>query len=160
MRYVYGSDGNVAATVDSSGRVTLGVEPGAIVGLVRGDTDVFAGEAGAEWLGRVDSDRRVFDTQHQCVGSVDVNGRILDVTGRMVGTAHTAIDGAALLLLVASLAPDAVAAPLPPPSAASTMMDEVIAMSEESAQPGVRKNYKPLTDEEVFGKPHRKKKDS
>ena len=157
MRYVYGSDGNVAATIDSAGMVTLGSEAGAIVGVVRSDTDVFSGEAGAEWLGRVDSDRRVFDAQYQFVGSIDVSGRVHDVTGRLVGTAGQAVDGAALLLLVGKLAPDLLTPPSPPQSAQSTVMDEVIALAEEEAGPRVRRNYKPLTDEDVFGRPHKKK---
>jgi hypothetical protein len=157
MRHVYGADGSVVATIDSSGRVTLGADPGAIVGLVRTDTDVFAGEAGVEWLGRVDSDRRVFDAQYQFVGSIDISGRVTDQTGRLVGTASDAVDGAALLLLVATLAPETVAPPELPPETESTVMDEVTALEEEHGRPGIRKTYKPLTDEDVFGKPHRKK---
>ncbi len=155
MRYVYGRDGNVAATIDSAGRITLGVEPGAAVGVVRGDTDVFSGEAGAQWLGRVDSDRRVFDERYQCVGSIDVSGRVLDITGRLVGTASHAVDGAALLLLIGYLMPELLEPPAPP-AAAKTVMDEVFALADEDSGPGIRKNYKPLTDEDVFGRPHKK----
>lgn len=157
MRYVYGADGNVAAAIDSSGRVTLGIEPGATVGLVSSDTDVFAGEAGAQWLGRIDADGRVFDAQYQFVGSVDAKGLVMDMTGRLVGTAAQPVDGAALLLLVGSLAPEALARPAPPADKSTTVMDEVIALSEENAAPGIRKTYKPLTDEDVHGIPHKKK---
>jgi hypothetical protein len=157
MRHVYSANGTVVATIDSSGRVTLGADPGATVGLVRADTDVFAGETGVEWLGRVDSDRRVFDARYQFVGSIDVSGRVTDQTGRLVGTASDAVDGAALLLLVATLAPDSVAAPASPPQTTSTVMDEVTALAEEQGGPGIRKSFKPLTDEDVYGKPHRKK---
>jgi len=158
VRFVYRMDGNVAATIDSIGRVTLGQGAGAIVGVIRGETEVFGDEAGAELLGRIDSDRRVWDARHEFVGSVDASGRVLDMTGRMVGSAHEAIDGAALLLLVGSLDPQAVAPPPPPPEALSTMMDEVIALADENekAGPGIRKNVKPLTDEEIFGKPFKK----
>ena len=158
MRYVYRTDGNVAATIDSIGRVTLGQESGAVVGVIRGETEVFGDEAGAELLGRIDSDRRVFDARHEFVGSVDASGRVLDMVGRMVGKAHEAIDGAALLLLVGALEPDAVAPPAPPPESLSTMMDDVIALADENerAGPRIRKDAKPLTDEDVFGKPHKK----
>ena len=158
MRYVYGADGNVAATIDSAGMVTLGSEPGAIVGVVRSDTDVFAGEAGAQWLGRVDSDRRIFDAQYQVVGSIDASGRVRDVTGRIVGTASEAVDGAALLLLAGSLAPDLLEPPRPPAAGQATVMDEVRELAGEDAGPRVRKNYKPLTDEDVFGRPHKPKR--
>jgi len=159
VRYVYRSDGNVAATIDSVGRVTLGQESGAIVGVIRGDTEVFGDEAGAELLGRIDSDRRVFDAHHEFVGSVDASGRVLDMVGRMVGKADEAIDGAALLLLVAALAPELVAPPAPPPDSLSTMMDDVLALADENAAAGprIRKDAKPLTDEDVFGKPHKQK---
>jgi hypothetical protein len=156
MRHVYGADGNVAATIDSSGAVTIGSEPSAVVGLLRGETDVFAGEAGAEWLGRIGADGRVFDAQYQFVGAVDVNGRITDSTGRTVGSTGHAADGAVLLLLVGALVPGLLAPPPPPQSATSTIMDEVAALAEENAMPGVRKNYKPLTDDDVFGTPHHK----
>jgi len=154
---VYRVDGNVAATIDSVGRVTLGNESGAFVGVVRGDTEVYGDEAGGELLGRIDSDRRVFDARHEFVGSVDASGRVLDMMGRLVGKAEEAIDGAALLLLVGSLDPQAIAPASPPAESLSTMMDEVLALADENerAGPGVRKNAKPLTDEDVFGKPHK-----
>ena len=155
MRNVYGADGNVAARIDSSGRVSLGIEPGAIVGLVRSDTDVFAGEAGVEFLGRLDSDGHVFDAQHQIVGSIDASGRVLDVTMRLVGTCEIAVDGAALLLLVGSLDPDKLRPP-PPPEPTRSIMEEALELAQEDTFPGVRKHYRPLTDDEVFGKPFKK----
>ena len=155
MRNVYGADGNVAARIDSSGRVCLGFEAGAVVGLVRSETDVFAGEAGVEFLGRVDADGHVYDAQHQIVGSVDASGRVLDVTMRLVGTVELAVDGAALLLLVGSLAPDALRPP-PPPEPKRSIMEEALELAEEDRFPSVRKNYRPLTDDEVFGKPFKK----
>lgn len=155
MRNIYGADGNIAARVDSSGRVSLGFEPSAIVGLIRSDTDVFIGEAGVELLGRIDSDGHVFDAQHQVVGNVDASGRVLDVTARLVGTVELAIDGAALLLLVGSLTPDALRPP-PPPEPKRSVMEEALELAEEDHFPGIRKNYRPLTDDEVFGKPFKK----
>jgi hypothetical protein len=32
-------------------------------------------------------------------------------------------------------------------------MEEALQLAEEHSVPGVRKNYRPLTDEEVYGKP-------
>lgn len=157
MRNIYGADGNVAARVDSSGRVSLGFEAGAIVGLVRSDTDVLAGEAGVEWLGRIDADGHVYDAQHQIVGSVDASGRVLDVTARMVGTVEQAVDGAALLLLVGALSPDTLRPP-PPPEQKRSVMEEAMELAEEDRYPGIRKNVRPLTDDEVFGRPFKKEK--
>lgn len=157
MRNIFGADGSIAARVDSSGRVSLGFEPSATVGLVRSHTDVFAGEAGVEWLGRVDADGRVYDAQHQVVGNVDASGRVLDVTARLVGTVELAVDGAALLLLVGSLAPDALRPP-PPPEPKRSIMEEAMELASEDHYPGIRKNYRPLTDDEVFGKPFKKEK--
>ncbi|HYK53182.1 MAG TPA: hypothetical protein VEV38_06600 [Candidatus Eremiobacteraceae bacterium] len=157
MRNIFGADGNIAARVDSSGRVTLGFEPSATVGLVRSDTDVFAGEAGVEWLGRVDADGRVYDAQHQVVGNIDASGRVLDITARLVGTVELAVDGAALLLLVGSLAPDSLRPP-PPPEPKRSIMEEAMELASEDHYPGIRKNYRPLTDDEVFGKPFKKEK--
>lgn len=155
MRNIFGADGNIAARVDSSGRVSLGFEPSAIVGLVRSETDVFAGEAGVEWLGRIDADGRVYDAQHQVVGNVDASGRVLDVTARRVGTVELAVDGAALLLLVGPLSPDALRPP-PPPEPKRSIMEEAMELAAEDHYPGIRKNYRPLTDDEVFGKPFKK----
>jgi hypothetical protein len=124
--------------------------------LVRSDTDVFAGEAGAEWLGRVDADHRIFNAQYEFVGSMDASGRIFDVTGRIVGTASQPVDAAALLLLVSALAPEALSPQAPPADLPATVMDEVTALAEENQNPGIRKDYKPLTDDDVFGRPHKK----
>jgi hypothetical protein len=153
VRYVYGISGNVAATIDSSGTITLGTEPGPTVGCIRAETDVFADEAGAHRLGSIDPDLRIRDAQHQIVGSVDVSGRVSDSTGRTIGKAEFPVDGAVLLLLVAQLVPEAVELPPAPPESLTTMMEEALLMAEEHSVPGVRKNYRKLTDEEVLGKP-------
>lgn len=155
MRNIFGADGNVAARVDSSGRVSLGRESGAVVGLVRSQIEVFAGEAGVEFLGRIDADGRIYDAQHQIVGSVDASGRVLDVTKRLVGTVELAVDGAALLLLVGSLDPGALRPP-PPPEPKKSIMEEALELAQQDTFPGIRKNYRPLTDAEVFGKPFKK----
>jgi hypothetical protein len=156
LRYVYGVTGNVAATIDSSGRVTLGTEPGEAIGIVQGDTTVFGDEAGAEKLGSIDPEGHIRDAQYQVVGNVDVIGRVTDMTGRMIGRAEFPIDGAVLLLLVVPVNPEA-AELAPPPDAVSTMMEEALSLAEEHAVPGVRKNYRKLTDEDVYGKAPPKK---
>lgn len=155
MRYVYGTDGNVVASIDALGRVTLGADAGEAVGLVR-DADVYSGEAGNELLGRLSENRRVVSLRGEFVGSVDANGRVSDPTGRIVGAVDEPVDGAALLLLVAPINPQTIAPPTAPADSGSTIMDEVMSLSEENAQPGIRKNYKPLTDDDVFGTPYRK----
>jgi hypothetical protein len=150
MRYVYTADGNVAATIDSSGRVTLGTELGAVVGSVS-KNEVFADEAGGERLGRVESDGRIFDVEHQFVGSVDANEHVRDAANRVIGKAEQAIDGAALILIVGRFNPNILEGPAPPPPSESTMMDEVMALAEENARPGIRKDFRPLTDADVSG---------
>jgi len=155
MRSIFGADGDIAATVDSIGRVSLGRQPGPIVGLIRSETDVFAGEAGAEWLGRIDAEGHLFDAQYEIVGTGDASGRVVDVAARKVGTVEQPVDGAALILLVGSLAPDSLS---PPPAAERTrsIMDEALELAGEDRGPAIRKNYRPLTDDEVFGKPYKK----
>ena len=157
MRYVHAIDGNVAATIDSTGRVSLGHEPGPIIGLVRA-SDVYADEAGADLIGHVEPEGRIVDAEHNFVGSVDVHGRVTDRSGRVVGRADRPVDGVVLLLLVGRVAPAVLASPNPSPAPTETIMDETLALAEESASPGVRKNYKPLSDEDVLGVPHKKKK--
>lgn len=156
MRYIYGADGNVAGTVNTSGEVTLGLESGPIVGVVRADAEVYGDEAGAELLGKAGEDGRIADSHAQFVGSVDVSGRVLDATGRMVGRAERVVDGAVLLLLIARVNPAALEGPAIRPESETSIMDEVLELSEENSRPGVRKKYKPLTDEEVFGTPIKK----
>lgn len=153
MRYVYGINGGVAATIDSTGRVTLGAEPGPAIGLVRNDTIVYGDEAGAERLGSIDGENRIRDAQHQVAGWVDASGRVIDSTSRTIGRAELPVDGAVLLLLVAPRDPAAVELAAPPPDAPSTMMEEALALADDHAMPGVRKHYRKLTDEEVYGKP-------
>jgi len=150
MRYVYTVDGNVAATIDSSGRVTLGTELGAIVGLAR-NGDIYADEMGGELLGRIDSDGRITDGTYQFVGSVDENGHILDSGGRLLGKADEPIDGAVLILLVGRLQPDMLAGPSAPTEPETPIMDDVMELAQEQQVPGVRKGYRPLTDADIPG---------
>jgi hypothetical protein len=150
MRYVYFADGNVAATIDSSGFVTLGSDLGAIVGSVR-KNEVFADEAGGERLGHVESDGRIFDMEHQFVGSVDANEHVRDAANKVIGKAEQPIDGAVLILLVGRLTPQSLEGPAPPPPSESTMMDEVMSLAEENSKPGIRKDFRPLTDADVWG---------
>ena len=155
MRQVRGADGNIAATIDSSGRVMLGSEPGPIIGLLRSDAHVFEGELGIEDLGRIDADSRVYNAMHEAVGSVDASGRVMDIGQRTVGYVELPGDGAVLLLLVARHAPG-VLEHEPPADAKSPMMDEALSLAEEDRTPHIRKNYKPLTDDDVFGRPHKR----
>lgn len=156
MRYVHGADGDVVATVDSSGRVTLGMEPGAVIGRILSSTEVYGDEAGAEWLGRIDPDRHIVNPQFEIVGTVDVIGRVLDPVGRMLGRVEEPVDGAVLILVVGRVRPEVISGPKPPVESETTMMDDVLELADERNVPGVRKNFKPLTDAEVFGTPHKK----
>jgi len=153
MRSVYGIDGNVAATIDSSGHVMVGPDPGPIVGVILSDSEVYSGEAGDELLGRIDSDSNIVDAQYQLVASVDVNGRVRDTLGRPLGQVEQPVDGAVLVLLVGRIAPETISLPVPPSDAGATVMDEVLELADASSRPGIKKNYKPLTDADVLGSP-------
>ena len=152
MRYVYGIAGGIAATIDSSGIVTLGSEPGPPLGCVRGDTDVYADEVGAERLGGVDQDGRVRDAQFQIIGTVDASGRVIDTSSRVVGRVDRPVDAAVLLLLIAPNHPEAIAPPEPSSDDQATIMEETLSLAEEQSRPGIRKNYRKLTDADVYGK--------
>jgi hypothetical protein len=157
MRYAYTSDGNVAATIDSSGRVSLGSEPGPVIGLVRGDTDVFGDEAGGEWLGCIDPDGRIVDASRDLVARVDIYGRVIDRIGRVVGKVDKPVDGAVLVLVVGRESPQLLSPPPPAEARGTTIMEEALELGDQHAKPGIRKDYKPLTDADVFGTPHKKK---
>jgi hypothetical protein len=159
MRYVHGADGDVVATIDSSGRITLGMEPGAVVGIILSKTEVYADEAGAEWVGRIDPDRHIVNPEYEIVGTVDVSGRVLDPVGRTLGHVEEAVDGAVLILLIGRIRPEVISGPAPPGESEATMMDDVLELADEQKTPGVRKNFRPLTDAEVFGTPHKKPND-
>jgi hypothetical protein len=157
VRYVYGATGGVAAMVESSGIVTLGTGGGPPIGLVRGDREVFSDEAGGNRIGSVDPDGRIRDEHYQVVGHVDAMGRVLESSGRLVGRAEFPVDGAVLLLLVGVLEPDLLVASTPTPNDTKTIMEETLSLQEEQSVPGVRKNYRKLTDADVFGTPPPKK---
>lgn len=158
MRYIYGVTGAIAATVDSSGIVTLGAEPGPPLGCVRASVEVYADEAGADRVGTVDADGRVRDVQYQIVGTVDASGRVSDSTGRVVGRVDYPVDGAVLLLLIAPQHPEVISPSAPPENERATIMEETMSLAEEQSRPGIRKNYRPLTDADVYGTPPPPKK--
>ena len=81
MRDIKGANGFVVARVDSSGMVTLGPDPGPIVGRVSSTGDVFGDDAGVQQLGRVDGEGNIIDAQRDILGKVDAWGRVHDRSG-------------------------------------------------------------------------------
>lgn len=153
MRKILAADGSVAAIVDAQGRIMLGDDP-RVVAIVRNDADVFDGEAGTHRLGFMDVDGRIFDDHHELAGRIDNDGRIFDFHDRFVGHGDLRVDGAILLLVAGRYHPEVLEGRVPPAEGQSAMIDEMLEMAErQSTAPAVERNYQPLTDEEVMGKP-------
>ena len=152
MRKVLGQDGATLAQIDAAGRITLGLESGAPIGLVRSNGEVFADEAGGRLIARVTGSGEVSDERYERLGSVDSVGTVRDKTGRVAGKVGEAVDAAVLLLLLERRLPAENLPPQPAPGSA-TLMDEALELvKEETRYPGIKRSYKPLTDEEVYGK--------
>jgi len=163
MRNIRYSNGTVAAQVDAQGRITLGDGSGPSIGLIRHNLEVFADEAGAFRIARIDADGRVFNEQHEHIGHTNQSGVVHDRVARPVGLAQEPIDGAVLVLIHEGLLP--AGGPSGPaqsdlsssqsqPRVEPTVMDEVLTLSQDDPlYPGVRRNYRPLTDDELFGMP-------
>ena len=152
MRQLRGPDDRVVASVDATGLLTLGTEPGPPIGLVQAK-ECFADTAGAQRIAHVDANGRVIGAEHETLGAVDVNGRVVDQNGTLRGYVEDPADAAALLAIVARyerLLPDA------PSEASAPLMDEVLdQMDKLTTEPPIQRPYKPLTDEDLFGKPPR-----
>lgn len=137
MRPVYGAGGSIVAVVDSSGAVTLGDGPGPVIGVVRG-SEIFDDEAGARFVGHVDTSGRVFDAFHEIVGFVDASMLVADKNASRVGRVFETVDGGVLLLLVGAAEREAPRiAPLDD-AAAPTVMDEVFEAESGAKRNGIR----------------------
>lgn len=151
MRDVKSAEGFIVARVDSSGNVSAGPEPGPVVGRVQTSGAVFDDDGGVHQVGRVDGEGAVFDSRHELVGKVDAWGRVYDPFGGLVGTVQSRVDAGVLLLLAQ---PPVTKAQEPglssSPAAAGSLMEEATELAEEHRFPGIRKDYKPLTDRDVF----------
>ena len=148
MRDIKGANGFVVARVDSSGMVTLGPDPGPIVGRVSNTGDVFGDDAGVQQLGRVDGEGNVVDAQRDTLGKVDAWGRVYDRSGTLVGTVEAPVDAGVLMLIAQPVSvPISVSAPAEERSA---LMDEALELGESQRFPKVRRDYRPLTDRDLF----------
>jgi len=148
VRDIKGANGFVVARVDSSGMVTLGPDPGPIIGRVSSTGDVFGDEAGVQQLGRVDGEGNIVDAQRDTLGKVDAWGRVHDRSGTLVGSVEAPVDAGVLMLIAQPVsAPSAAAAS---PDDRSALMDEALELGEAQRFPKVRRDFKPLTDRDLF----------
>lgn len=143
MRPVYGVSGSVVAVVDSSGAVTLGDGPGPVIGAVRGN-EIFCDEAGAQRVGHVDGDGRVYDADHEIVGRVEASMLVADKHMSRAGRVFEAVDAGVLLLLVAGQ--DRIAPSDEPLQTvdSETVMDEVFAAESSARFTGPRGRRDPF----------------
>ncbi|MBC5823372.1 MAG: hypothetical protein GIW99_06245 [Candidatus Eremiobacteraeota bacterium] len=155
MRTIRSGEGAVVAQVDALGRIILGQEPGPPVGLIRGNRELYGDEAGAQRLATLDASGWVNDEERERVGNIDAAGLVRDRDGLVVGKVEEPVDGAVLLMILAGRFTASGGSPRAP-QAAATLMDEAQEIGEQTSYPGVRRNYAPLTDDELFGFPRRK----
>jgi hypothetical protein len=147
VRDIKGANGFVVARVDASGLVTLGPEAGPIAGLVNNAGEIFADEAGAQHLGRVDGEGTVFDLQRDAIGKVDTWGRVYDRSGSLVGNVEKACDAGVLMLIAQPV--ESTSAQIGPDDRGA-LMAEALELGEAQRFPKVRKDYKPLSDRDLF----------
>ena len=150
MRQIYGPNGAVIGTVSSSGTVTS-EDSGIPLGLIRND-ECFADAIGAQRLGFVDPDGRVIDNDHAVVGKVDATGTVRDAAGRAWGKVEEPRDAAALLFI---LKREEISGTSMPTIGQTSVTDEFLDQmdSSEEKEPHVKRNYRPLTDDDVYGRP-------
>ncbi|MDQ6780316.1 MAG: hypothetical protein M3Z37_04070 [Candidatus Eremiobacteraeota bacterium] len=149
MRDVKANNGFIVARVDSSGNVTGDAEAGPIIGRVTAAGDVYDDDAGVHLVGHVNGDGVVSTTNRQILGKVDAWGHVYDLSGSIAGLVETAVDAGVLLLLVTP--PEVIAAAVPKPDdKGGALMTEMLELAEEYSKPVVRKDYKPLTDRDLF----------
>ncbi len=158
VRDIKGANGFIAARVDSSGNITLGSDPGPIVGRVTNAGEVFDDEAGAHQIGRVDGDGQIFNMEYELLGKVDPWGRVYEPSGSLVGQVEKSVDAGALLLFIEPTQP--MQAPAASPDQEATLMNEALELSQEHSFPKIRKDYKPLTDRDLFMEHLRRDSDS
>ena len=152
MRQLRGPDDRVVACVDATGLLTLGVGPGRPIGLVRAN-ECFADTAGARRLAFVDATGRVIGADYETLGTVDVNGKVVDPGGMLCGHVEDPADAAALLAIVARH--EALVQEIPIVEKEPLMGEVLEQMEKLSTEPPIQRPYKPLTDEDLFGKPPR-----
>jgi hypothetical protein len=140
---VYGVTGSVVAVVDSMGAVTLGDGPGPVIGAVRGN-EIFGDEAGAQLVGRVDSDGRVYDADYEIVGRVEASLLVADKHASRAGRVFELVDAGVLLLLVPAHEREAPRVDPASGDGAATVMDEVFAAESSVRYSGPRGRREPF----------------
>ena len=148
MRDVKGANGSIVARVDSSGNVTLGADPGPIVGRATNAGAVYDDEAGVHQVGVVDGEGTVFTMQREAIGKVDAWGRVYDRSGSLVGSVEKPVDAGVLMLVAEPVQASEPAKPSSEPG--SALMEEALELGDAQRYPTVRKDYKPLTDRDLF----------
>jgi hypothetical protein len=147
VREIKGANGFVVARVDAEGQVTLGRDAGPISGRVGSKGEIYDDDAGVHQVGYVDGSGTVFDGGHETRGSVDSWGHVFNARGELVGSVTHPADAGVLLLIVDQAAYERTA---PAADAGGSLMDEALELAAELQRPGTRKDYKPLSDRDVF----------
>jgi hypothetical protein len=128
--------------------VTLGPDPGPIVGRVSSTGEIFADDAGVQQLGKVDGEGVITGTEREILGKVDAWGHVHDRMGTLVGTVEHPADGGVLMLIAQPASSQS--APAAPVEERSALMDEALELGQAQRFPKVRTDYKPLTDRDLF----------
>lgn len=148
MRDVKGANGFIVGRVDASGNVTLGPDPGPIVGRVGEGGDIYDDDAGVHQVGRVDGEGTISDLYYEPIGKVDAWGRVYTMLGELLGTVEKPRDAGVLIflagLVVTPAAKDA------PAEEDTSLMDEALDLAQEKRFPSIRRDAKPLTDRDLF----------
>lgn len=149
MRDVKSANGFIVARVDSSGNVSLGPDPGPIIGRIGPNGEIYDDDAGVHQVGRVDGQGTISTTEFETVGRVDSWGRVYSTHGDFLGTVEATSDGGVLMFLTQP----AITTESQTSSSkdSDALMEEALDLANEQRQgPGVRKDYKPLTDRDLF----------
>jgi hypothetical protein len=146
MRDVKGANGIILARVDGAGNVMLGTEPGPVVGRVNNSGEIYDDDAGVHQVGRVEGDGTIITMEYEPIAKVDAWGRVRALDGELFGTVEKPCDAGALVFLTGLvMIPQA-----PAPRVEDTsLMAEALDLGDQTF-PGVRKDYKPLTDRDLF----------
>ncbi len=149
MRELKGPNGWVVARVDSSGFVTLGNEPGPIVGKATNGGEVYDDDGGTNQVGHVDLEGNIFDMQYQELGRVDGWGRVYDKSGMLIGNVEKPVDAGVLMLLVAPPEP-ARSGSAGDSGQSASLMNDALELAEDHRFPKVRRDFKPLTESDLY----------
>ncbi|HXW50371.1 MAG TPA: hypothetical protein VEJ41_00155 [Candidatus Acidoferrales bacterium] len=148
MRNVKGANGFILARVDASGNVTLGPDPGPIVGKIGEGGQVYDDDAGVHQVGLVDGAGTISDMYYENVGKVDAWGRTYTPLGELLGTVEKPRDAGVLIFLAGLV--ETKPQPEAPAQEDSSLMDEALDLAQDRSFPSVRKDAKPLTERDLF----------